>query len=156
MLELWYFTWVLLPWVQTFLTRELDLLFKNVNFANNFWTVNVRALILITCVFIVTGPLCGYQHFALLPWPWNLILILLITFEQWELEFWYFPWIFLVISFCGIQDFFTSDLGVWLLFEYFNLANSFYRVSGRVFQIPHEYSFLKDILVGTNVFILWP
>ena len=44
---------------------------------------------------------------------------LLITFEQWVLELWYFTWVFLVIRpFCGYYYFLPCDLdfGVWPIF----------------------------------------
>ena len=49
-LELWYFTGVFLVIRPFFfypvtLTFEFDLLFSNINFANNFWIVSARALI---------------------------------------------------------------------------------------------------------------
>ena len=41
--------------------------------------------------------------FTLWPWPWSLThflktLTMLITFEQWVLELWYFTWVFLVLK----------------------------------------------------------
>ena len=53
-LELWYFTWVsvvIRPFCGSIifdlvtLTLEFDLLFKNLDLANNFWIVSARALI---------------------------------------------------------------------------------------------------------------
>ena len=62
-------------------------------------------------------------------------LILLITFEQWVLELWYFTWVFLmVIPFRGYLFFATVTLTLEfdLLFEKFvNIANNFWTVSAR-------------------------
>ena len=96
----------------------------NLNIANNFWTVNARALIFhmsIPCDKIV--PLVPL-FYTLWPWPWSLThflktLTLLITFEQWMLELWYFTWVFLVIRpFRGYHYFLPCDLdlGVWPTF----------------------------------------
>ena len=62
--------------------------------------------------------------FTLWPWPRSLThflktLTLLITFEQWLLELWYFTWIFpLIRPFRGYHYFLTFDLylGVWPIF----------------------------------------
>ena len=95
------------------LTLEFDLLFKNFNLVNNFWTVSSKALI-----FHMSIP-CDKTFqwvplfFTMWPWPSCLIyflktLNLLITFEQWVLELWYFTWVFLVIRpFSGYHYFFT-------------------------------------------------
>ena len=61
---------------------------------------------------------------SLLPWPWSLTyflktLTLLINFDQWVLERWYFTWVFLVIRpFRGYHYFLPCDLdlGVWPTF----------------------------------------
>ena len=46
-------------------------------------------------------------------------LTLLITFEQWVLNYWYFTWVCLVTGpFCG----WPCNLGVWPTFENFNLV----------------------------------
>ena len=88
----------------------------NFNLANNFWTVSARALIFhmhIPCD--KTFPWVSII-FTLWPWPWSLIhflktLRLLITFEQWVLELWYFTWLFLVIRlFRGFIIFWQCDL----------------------------------------------
>ena len=63
------------------------------------------------------------------PWPWILIhffktLTLLITFEQWVLDLWYFTRVFLVMKpFCGYHYFLSCDLdlGVWSIFDPFFL-----------------------------------
>ena len=72
--EIWYFTWVIIvtrPFSEyqhfvdpVTLTLEFELLFKNFNFAYNFWTVSSGALI-----FIKSIP-CdkAFQFFTL--WPW--------------------------------------------------------------------------------------
>ena len=121
-LELWYFTWVFLVirpsrGYHYFLSCDLDLgvwpTYLKLNLAYNFWTVSARALIFhmsITCDKTFSWvPL----FFTLWPWPWSLIHFLktwtlLITFEQWVLELWYFTWVFLVIRpFCEYHYFFT-------------------------------------------------
>ena len=110
------------------LTWEFDLLFKNFDLAYNFWTVIPRALIfhkIIPCdkIFLWV-PL----FLTMWPWPGSLThflkqrftITLLITFEMWVLELWYFSWVFLVIRpFSGYLYFwpFDLDLGVWPLFE---------------------------------------
>ena len=55
------------------------------------------------------------DHFVIL----SETLTLLITFEQWMLEFWYFTWVFLVVRpFRGYHYFWPCDLdlGVWPTF----------------------------------------
>ena len=92
----------------------------NFNLANNFWTVSARALI-----FHMSIP-CDKTFpwiplfFTLWPWPWSLTyfcktLTLLITFEQWVLELWYFTWVFLVIRpFCWYLTFWPWHLTYFL------------------------------------------
>ena len=63
-------------------------------------------------------------------------LTLLITFEQWVLEFWYFTWEFLVIrSFRGYHFVLPCDLDfnlrVWPIFWKLYLAYNFWTVSAR-------------------------
>ena len=72
---------------------------------------------------------CPVCHFL-----WNLNL--LITFEQWELELWYFKWIFTVIKPFHGYLYWSCDLelGVWPIFENFNLAYNFWTVSARAFK----------------------
>ena len=55
-------------------------------------------------------------------------LTLLITFEQWMLELWYFTCVFVVI-----RPFlpFDLDLGVWPIVKNLNLANNFWIASAR-------------------------
>ena len=97
----------------------------NFNIAYNFWTVCARALIF-HISFHVIIPFRGYHYFLpcdldLGVWPIFLkTLTLLITFEQWELELWYFTWVFLVIRpFSGYHYFLPCDLdlGVWPIFK---------------------------------------
>ena len=121
-LELWYFTWIF-PVIWPFcryhyflpcdLDLGVDLFFEIFNLANNFWTVSARALIFhmsIPCD--KTFPLVPL-FLTLWPWPWSLThflktLTLLITFEQWVPELWYFTWVILVIRpFRGYHYFFT-------------------------------------------------
>ena len=104
------------------------------NFASYFWTVSARALIFhmnIPCDKTFSWvPL----FFTLWPWPWSLThflkktLTLLIAFEQWVLELWYFTWVFLVIRpFHGYHYFLHRDLdlGVWPFFENLTLLIAF-------------------------------
>ena len=94
----------------------------NFSLANNFWTVSATAFI-----FHMSIP-CDKTFswvplfLTLWPGPWSLTnflktLALLITFEQWVLELWYFTWIFPVIRpFRGYHYFLNCDLGVWPIF----------------------------------------
>ena len=83
----------------------------NLNLAYNFWTMNARALIFhmnIPCdktLFFDTVTLTlSLTHFLK-------TLTLLITFEQWVPELWYFIWVFLVIiPFRGYHYFWLCDL----------------------------------------------
>ena len=86
-------------------------------------------------------------------------LTLLITFEQWVIEIWYFTWVFLVIRpFCGYHYFLPCDLdlGVWPIFENFNLANNVWTVSARALifhvSIPCDKTFPWVPLF----FTMWP
>ena len=61
-------------------------------------------------------------------------LTLLITFEQWVLELWYFTGIFLVIRpFRGYHYFWPCDLDLeaWPIFWKLNFVNNFWTVSAR-------------------------
>ena len=119
-LERWYFIWVFLVirpfhWYHCFLTCDLDPFFKNFNLANNFWTVSARALIFhmsIPCDKTIVFYPVTMTHF------WK-TLTLLITFEQWVLEPWYFTWVSLVMRpFRGCHYFWPCDLDlrVWPTF----------------------------------------
>ena len=56
-------------------------------------------------------------------------LTLLVTFEQWVLELWYFTWIFPVMRhFCWYHYFWPCDLDLAPYFENFNLAKNFWTV----------------------------
>ena len=81
----------------------------NYYLAYNFWTVSARALI-----FHMSIP-CDKTFpwvplfFTLWPWTWRMTYILktltlLITFDQWVLELWYFTWVllWLNLSLCSI------------------------------------------------------
>ena len=68
--------------------------------------------------------------------PFLKTLTLIITFKQWVLKLWYFTWIFPCDNpFRGYHYFLPCDLdlGVWPIFEIFNLANKFWTVSARDF-----------------------
>ena len=81
----------------------------------------------------------GAIIFTLWPWPFSLThllknLILLITFEQWLLELWYFTMsIANGKSFPLFFEFVTLTLEFVLLFKKFNLAYNFRKVSARAF-----------------------
>ena len=118
-LELWNFTRVFLVirpfcgyhyfWHCVTLTLEFDLFFEIFNLPHKFLTVRARAFMFhMSIPSDKTFPRVPLL-LTLWPWPWSLTLFLktltfLITFERWELEFWYFTWVFL-------------DLGVWPIFE---------------------------------------
>ena len=96
----------------------------NFNLAHNFWTMSARALIFHMSIFCdKTFPWIPL-FLTLWPWPWILThflktLTLLIPFEQWVLELWYFTWVFLlIIPFCGYRYFWPCDLDlrVWCTF----------------------------------------
>ena len=83
----------------------------NFNLANNFWTVwtvSARALIFHMSISCDKTFPWAPLFFTQWPWPWSLThflktLTLLITFEQWVLELWYFTRIFPVIRpSCGL------------------------------------------------------
>ena len=102
----------------------------NFNLANNFWTVSAKAFI-----FHMNIP-CN-KTFPLVPllltlWSWPCSLThfkkktktftLLITFEQWELELWYFTLIFPVIRpFRGDHYVLPCDLDLWVWPIYWKL-----------------------------------
>ena len=136
------------------LTLEFDLLFKNFNLANIFWILSARALI-----FRMSIP-CDKTFqwvplfFTLWPWPWSLThflktLTLLITFEQWVLELWYFTWVFLVIRpFRGYHYFLPCDLDD-PFFENFNLVITFER--WHFFKLILIF-LLKRYFLGNNMY----
>ena len=84
---------------------------------------------------------------------------LLVTFEQWVLELWYFTWIFPVIRpFHGFHYFLPYDLhlGVWPFFENFNLANNFWSVSVTAFIFHMNIPCDKTFPWVPLLFTLWP
>ena len=93
-------------------------LFCNFYIGNNFWTVGARA-------FVFHMSFAWDKTFQLVPtiltlWTWTLTyffkaLSLRITFEQWDLEFWFFSW---------IQKIVTLTLEFDLLFGNFNFVNT--------------------------------
>ena len=112
-------------------TYLLALFFKIFNLASNLWTVSVRTLIFCN----KTLPLVP-TFSTLWAWPWCLTnflktFSLLITFEQWGLELWYFTWMRQNL-FVVTNIFYPVTLEFGLLFENFNLANNFLTVSARV------------------------
>ena len=93
--------------------------------------------------------------FTLWSWPWSLThslktLTLLITFEQWVLELWYFTWVFLVIRpFRGYHNFLPCDLdlGVDPFFENFNLGYNFWTVSAELWYFTWVFLVLRPFRV---------
>ena len=87
---------------------------------------------------------------------------LLITFEQWVLElFFYFTWVFLVIRpFRGYHYFWHCDLdlGVWPFWgENFNLAYNFWTKEIRTFIFHMSIQWDKNSpSVSTWILNLWP
>ena len=85
-------------------------------------------------------------------------LTLLITFEQWVLELWFFTWVFPVIRpFVGYHYFLPCDLdlGVWPI----NLPNNFWTVSAKALifhiSIPCDKIFLLVLNLLTLTFDLF-
>ena len=101
--------------------------------------------------------------FTLWSWPWSVTyflkrLTLLITFEKWMLELWYFIWVFYESSLSiGTNDFdlVTLNLEFDLLFENFDFANNFWTVNVKSFYISTEYFVRLKLSVGTINFLLW-
>ena len=102
----------------------------NFNLDNNFWTVRARAFIFhmsISCD--KTFPWVPL-FFTMWPWPWSLTyflktLTLLIIFEQWLLDRWYFTWVILVTRPFRVYHYFWPcdlDLWVWRIFFYKQLT----------------------------------
>ena len=108
-------------------------------------------------------------------------LTLIITFEQWVLELWYFTWVFLVIRpFRGYHYFLPCglDLGVWATFLklYFWTVNAnaliplfhmsfpcdktfpwvplFFFYKYKSFHIAHEHFLWQDLPTGIKIFVL--
>ena len=78
-------------------------IFWKLNLTNIFKTVSSRGLIF--HVSVRCDKTFPWIPLFMTMWPWPRsfthflkILTLLITFEQWVLEFWYFTWVILVIS----------------------------------------------------------
>ena len=160
MLELWYFTWTF-PVISVgtliidpvTLTLEFDPLFENFNLAFKFRTVSTRALIFhmtIPCDKTSTWvPLFLYPVTLTLDLTHVLkTLTLLITFELWMLDLWYFTGVFLVIrSFRGYHYFLPCYLGLgeWPFFENVNLSYNLCTMSARAFvfhmSIPCDKTF---------------
>ena len=96
----------------------------NLNLANNFWKVSARALIFHMSIPRDKTFQWVPLFFTLWPWPWSLTyffktLTVLITFELWVLELWYFTWVFLVIRpIRWYHNFWPCDLDlrVWPIF----------------------------------------
>ena len=133
---------------------EFDLFFENFNLANNFWIVSARALIF--HMNILYDKTFSVYHYV---WPhelgvWPILkknLTLFITFEQWELEVWYFKLIFLVtrpLRGTIIFNPVTLTMEFDLFFKNINLANNFWTVSAR--------SLIFHMTCVPLFFTLWP
>ena len=88
--------------------------------------------------------------------PFLKTLTLLITFEQWVLELWYFTWVFHVIRlFPGYHYSLPCDLDleVWPIFKNFNLGNNFWTMSTRVWYFTWE---LLVIIPFPKYHYFWP
>ena len=126
MLELWYFTWVILvtrpsrgyhdflPWTLAF---ELDLFLENFNLANNFWTVSAWALI-----FHIGIP--GDKTFPYIRLFFTLWEIL--RFSYWFQDIWMslWPWPSLELAIISL-----SNIGETIKIQHFkcnNLKNTHY------------------------------
>ena len=146
------------------LTLEIDLLFKNLNLANICWTVSARALIFHMSIPSDKAFQWVPLFFTMWPWPSCLThflktLTLLLTFEQWVLELWYFTWEFLVMRpFSGYHIFYpvTLTLEFDLLFKNFKLANNFSIVSARASIFHMSIPCDKTFLLVPLFFTLWP
>ena len=101
-----------------------------------------------------------YQHFFSL-WPWtrglafffSKTLSLLINFEKWVLELWYFT--FLVTRpFCGYPETLTWEFGP--LFENFNHVHNSSKVSVRSLIYYITFSCDKPIPWIPTLWSLWP
>ena len=114
-------------WIHDKRTCLLKNMYQSINLAFGFLVQNcvVNMLFLINCFFLcprdrrsggILFLFClSFCHSVLHPET----LPLLITFEQWILELWYFTWIFPVIRpFRGYHYFLPCDLdlGVWPIF----------------------------------------
>ena len=79
---------------------------------------------------------------------------MLITYEQWVLELWYFTWVFLLVPL-----FFTLSPWPWSLthfLENFNLANNFWTVSARALIFHMSIPCYKTLPWVPLFFTLWP
>ena len=162
MLELWYFTWVLIVSTNMFdlvnLILKCVLLFESFNLANDFWTVNTRSWFFSRSI-LVTRLLRGYQNF----WPCDLDLGVWHIFEHFifannisnmgaiGLIFHIsircdktFPWVPV-----------TLTLEFKLFSEKSNLEYKFWTVSARalIFNISKP---CDKVFPGKAVFTLWP
>ena len=153
-LELWYFTWVIIvtrpfrtyqyfftlwpwPWSLTYFKKTFLIIFEQ-------WVLEL--------CFLSRVPLWqGLSvFFTLWPWPCSITLILkrlilLIIFEQWGLELWYFTRVIILTRpFYGYQQFWSMALTYkdGLLFENLNLVYNFWTVKVRAVRfhmnIPYD------------------
>ena len=78
------------------------------------------------------------------------LLTLLITFQQWVLELWYFTWVSLMTRPFRWYNFLPSDLEFDLLFENIHLINDFLTVYARAL-ILHMSISSDNLSLGTNL-----
>ena len=118
--EIWYFTWIF-PVMRPF---------RGYHYFWYFWTVRAIALIFHTDIPCDKTFSWVPLFFNLWHWPWRLTyflktLTLIISFEQWVQELWYFTWIFPVIGpFHGYHYFwhyFLKTLTLLITFEQWDL-----------------------------------
>ena len=87
----------------------------------------------------------------------NSVWYLLITFQPWLVELWYFTWVFHVPRPFVVTKMFylvTLTLGFELLFENFSLANNFWKMSAKTLTRPfHEHKFLTYVLKNLTLLI---
>ena len=101
---------------------------------------------------------CLPLFFTLWTWPLSLTyflktLILLITFEQWMLELWYFSWIFLVIrSFCWYYTFWPWHF----TFFWIDINHYFEIMNNRAFILHMSISCDNIFLLVSRYLFLWP
>ena len=133
-LELWYFTW-LFPVMRPF---------RGYHYFWYFWTVRAIALIFHTNIPCDKTFSWVPLFFNLWHWPWRLTyflktLTLIISFEQWDLDIWYFTWVFLEIwyftwafpcdPFRGYHYFFLMNIRAFILHMSISCDNIFLLVS---------------------------
>ena len=144
---------------------KFDLFIENFNLANNLWTVNARALIFHMNIpsgknFLYVQT-CWSCDLDLRVWPFKKrTLTLLITFEQWVLELWFFTEEFHETRFLyGYQQFELCDIDLQVTFWKLNFLNNIWIVSTRALifhmSISSNRTFLwHDLSPGIKIFVL--